>query len=70
MLPASYATPAAAILTVGGLLACFAGYRLFRLVLGLYGFILGAIVTTSFIGAQSTMALAAPPWSADWSGPC
>ena len=50
MLPASYAAPTAAILAVGGLLACFAGYRLFRLVLGIYGFILGAMVTTSFMG--------------------
>jgi len=37
MLPAAYATPAAVILLVGGLLACFAGYRLFRFVLGVYG---------------------------------
>lgn len=50
MLPASYAAPAAAILAVGGLLACFAGYRLFRFVLGLYGFIFGALVTTSMMG--------------------
>ncbi|MEO7189866.1 MAG: DUF4203 domain-containing protein [Vicinamibacterales bacterium] len=57
MLPASYATPAAVILTVGGLLSCFAGYRLFRFVLGLYGFILGAMVTTSFMGTTSTMSL-------------
>ena len=31
----SYAMPAAAVLAVGGLLACFAGYRLFRFVLGM-----------------------------------
>ena len=36
MLPASYATPTAIVLAVGGLLACFAGYRLFRIVLGIY----------------------------------
>jgi hypothetical protein len=57
MLPASYATPAAAVLAMGGLLACFAGYRLFRLVLGLYGFILGAFVTTSWMGASGTWTL-------------
>ena len=47
MLPASYATPAAVILVIGGLLTCFAGYRLFRLVLGINGFILGVIVALS-----------------------
>jgi hypothetical protein len=57
MLPASYAAPTAAILAVGGLLACFAGYRLFRLVLGIYGFILGAMVTTSFMGTSNLWAL-------------
>src|SRR4051812_43599743 len=45
MLPASYATYAAATLAVGGLLACFAGYRLFRLVLGIFGFYIGAMMT-------------------------
>jgi len=57
MLPASYATPVAAVLLVGGLLACFAGYRLFRLVLGFFGFILGAMVTTSTLGEAGTWTL-------------
>ena len=57
MLPAGYATPAAVILAVGGLLACFAGHRLFRFILGLYGFILGAMVTTSMMGAANTWTL-------------
>ena len=57
MLPASYATPAAAVLALGGLLACFAGYRLFRVVLGMYGLILGAMVTSSWMGASSTWTL-------------
>jgi len=57
MLPASYAVPAAAILTVGGLIACFAGHRLFRFVLGLFGFILGAFVTTSVMGPANTWTL-------------
>ena len=42
MLPAAYATPAAAVLALGGLLACFAGFRLFRIVLALYGCLVGA----------------------------
>jgi hypothetical protein len=57
MLPASYATAAAAVLAVGGLLACFAGYRLFRLVLGIYGFIIGASITTTIVGASGTWTL-------------
>ena len=55
MLPASYVTPAAVILVAGGVLSCFAGYRLFRVVLGLYGFFLGAVVTTSIMGSASSM---------------
>ncbi len=58
MLPASYATPAAAVLAFGGLLACFAGYRLFRIVLGIYGLIVGAFVTTSMMGSSSVWTLA------------
>lgn len=57
MLPASFATPAAVVLTLGGLIACFAGYRLFRFVLGLYGFYLGALVTTAFMPPTNTWAL-------------
>lgn len=57
MLPAAYATPTAAVLAVGGLLACFAGYRLFRVVLGLYGFILGAFLTTQAMPMSNTWAL-------------
>jgi len=57
MLPASYATPTAVVLLVGGVLSCFAGYRLFRFVLGVYGFIVGAMVTTSIMGATATWML-------------
>lgn len=55
MLPASFQTPAAVILLVGGLLACFAGYRIFRVVLGIYGFILGALLATSIVGGDGTL---------------
>ncbi len=54
MLPASFQAPAAIILVLGGLLACFAGYRVFRVVLGIYGFILGALVASSAMGADQT----------------
>ena len=55
MLPASLQAPAAAILLLGGLLACFAGYRIFRVVLGIYGFILGALLATSIVGTEQAM---------------
>ena len=57
MLPAAYSFPAAVVLAIGGALACFAGYRLFRLVLGIYGFYLGAMITTSSMGAVDTWTL-------------
>jgi len=49
--------PAAIILLAGGLVSCFAGYRLFRVVLSIYGFILGALLATSIAGAGSTATL-------------
>jgi hypothetical protein len=55
MLPATFQTPAAIIMLVGGLLACFAGYRLFRVVLAIYGFILGALLASSFMGTDQTL---------------
>src|SRR5690349_11710552 len=44
MIPAEYATATAVLFAIGGLVTCFAGYRLFRFVLGLYGFFLGWMV--------------------------
>jgi len=40
---------------LGGLLSCFAGYRVFRVVLGIYGFILGALIASSAMGTDHTM---------------
>jgi hypothetical protein len=57
MVPGAYAVPAAVILVISGAVACFGGYRLFRIVLGVYGFILGAMVTSSVMGTSSTGAL-------------
>ena len=54
MLPIAYQTPAAIVLLAGGLLACFAGYRLFKLVLGIYGFILGALMASTAVGSAET----------------
>lgn len=55
MLPATFQTPAALILLCGGLLACFAGYRVFRIVLAIYGFILGVLLASSFMGTEQTL---------------
>jgi hypothetical protein len=57
VLPPAYGFPASIVLVLGGALACFAGYRLFRLVLGIYGFILGAMLASSIAGAGSTMGM-------------
>jgi hypothetical protein len=54
MLPLSVQVPASIVLLAGGAMACFAGYRLFRLVLGVYGFILGALLASSMVGAGGT----------------
>ena len=54
MLPHSYELPAALLLVLGGALSCFAGYRLFKLTLGIYGFIFGAMLASSTMGASNT----------------
>jgi Domain of unknown function (DUF4203) len=55
MLPASFQIPAAIVLVAGGLLSCFAGYRVFRVVLAFFGFVVGALLTSSFMGTEQTM---------------
>ena len=54
MLPHSYELPAAILLVLGGALSCFAGYRLFKIVLGIYGFVLGAMLASSAMGITNT----------------
>jgi Domain of unknown function (DUF4203) len=54
VLPAAYQLPAAILLILGGLVACFFGYRLFKFVLGIFGFILGALAASSIWGASDT----------------
>ena len=54
MLPQSYELPAALVLLLSGALACFAGYRLFRIVLAIFGFILGAMLASSLMGISNT----------------
>jgi hypothetical protein len=54
MLPAQYQIPAAIVLLIGGVVACFFGYRLFRIVLAIFGFILGSLLASSIFGASDT----------------
>lgn len=57
MLPHSYELPVAILLVLGGALACFAGYRLLRIVLGIYGFLLGAMLASSVMGISNTVGM-------------
>ncbi len=57
MLPRPYELPGALILVLGGALACFAGHRTFRFVLGLYGFVFGAMLTSSVMGVTNTFGM-------------
>jgi hypothetical protein len=59
MLPQAYELPAALFLFLAGAVSCFAGYRLFKLVLGIYGFILGAGLASSAMGASNTFGMIA-----------
>lgn len=58
MLPASFQLPVAVIFLGAGLLACFAGYRLFRTVLGIFGAIFGALIATTIVGGDNVLWLA------------
>ena len=50
LIPTSYQLPALALLILGGIIAWAAGYRLFRLVLTLFGFYIGALAATAVLG--------------------
>ncbi len=54
MLPLAYEGPAAIALVLGGAIACFAGYRWFRIVLAIYGFIAGSMLASSTLGSSNT----------------
>jgi MFS family permease len=56
VLPGVYQLPAGVVFVLGGALACFAGYRLFKAVLGVFGFILGALIATSVLPPSGTTA--------------
>lgn len=54
MLPASYQLPAAIVLLLSGALSCFFGHRLFRVVLLIFGFLIGALAASSIFGMRDT----------------
>jgi hypothetical protein len=54
MLPGAYYVPVAVLLTVGGFIACFLGYRLRKFVLAMFGFILGSLAASSVFGVSDT----------------
>jgi hypothetical protein len=54
VLPHSYELPAALLLAIAGAVSCFAGYRLFKITLGIYGFIFGAMFASSAMGVTNT----------------
>jgi hypothetical protein len=54
MLPASFQAPAAILILLGGVVACFFGYRLFRIVLAIAGFIVGGLLASSVFGVSDT----------------
>ena len=54
MLPATYQMPAAIVLLVGGIIACFFGHRLFRIVLAIFGLIIGGLAASSVFGVSDT----------------
>src|SRR5206468_12748562 len=57
MLPVSYEVPVAVALVIGGTITCFAGYRLFRMVLAIYGFIVGAMLASSVVASSNALGM-------------
>ena len=57
MLPAAYQMPAAIVLLLGGTVASFFGYRLFRIVLAIAGFLLGGFFASSLFGVSDTTSM-------------
>ncbi len=55
MFVAPYSIAFAVILVLGGLVSCFFGYRWFRTVLAIFGFVIGALLASSVIGAGEAL---------------
>ena len=54
MLPVAYQLPAAVVLILSGAVACFFGHRLFRIVLLIFGCLIGALAASSIFGTSDT----------------
>jgi hypothetical protein len=50
LIPTTFQTPVLVLLVIGGVVAWAAGYRLFRLVLTLFGLYIGALAATAMFG--------------------
>jgi hypothetical protein len=57
LLPLHYGLLAGGVFVLGGALACLAGYRLFRFVLAIYGFILGAMLASSMVAESADVGM-------------
>ena len=57
MLPSNFQLPAGVVLVAVGLVACFAGYRLLRYVLAIYGFVIGAFFASSLVAPSDSTAM-------------
>jgi uncharacterized protein DUF4203 len=57
VLPQAYELPAAILLVIASAVTCFAGYPLFRIVLAIWGFILGASIGSSMMGVGNPFAM-------------
>jgi hypothetical protein len=57
MLPTAYQLPVGVLFVAVGLLSCFAGFRLFRVVLTTYGFVLGALFASTLVAPSDTVAM-------------
>src|SRR6478609_9449665 len=62
MLPAAYGFPAAIVLIIGGIVACFAGYRFFRVIIGAVVLVLAYFVGIALIGAGLGALIAHQVW--------
>jgi len=54
MIPTAFQLPAGAILLVAGLAACFAGYRIFRIILTVYGVVIGGLFASTLVAPDNT----------------
>ena len=54
MLPVQYQPIFAIAWLIGGVVACFFGYKLFRVVLSFAGFVLGGLMASSLVGPSDT----------------